>query len=146
MPAFAMDLSEFLRIKMLQTYDTLNTKVGQCHDNRQVIEKQEIKSVWFNYLSYKQKGPTILLLSQMTLNKCIATEEANYSRALLSYVAETGDNERLDNWLALKRIYKHKDQQAILDKLDLRQIDILSDTPPFDKPFDPLQVLDLYIE
>ncbi len=144
LPACAMSWPEYLRINMLQAYDNLNLKVEQCAQMRQTIEKQDVPSTWFNELSNEQKKAAVLLLSQMTMDKCIAEKEAEYSRTLLAYVAETGDSQRLDDWLTIKKVFRHREQQEAFESLDLRQIQILLDTKPFNKPFDPLQVSELY--
>lgn len=144
LPADAMSWSDHLRINMLKAYDNLNLKVEQCAQMRRPLEKQQVASPWFNELSSEQKKAALLLLSQMTMDTCIAEEEAEYSRTLLAYVAETGDSQRLDDWLTIKKVFRHREQQDAFESIDLRQIQILLETKPFNKPFDPLQASELY--
>lgn len=144
--SYAMSWPEYLRIEMLQAYDDLNLKVEHCAQMRQPIEKQEITSTWFNGLSGEQRKAALLLLSQMSMDKCVAQEEAKYSRTLLAYVAETGDTQRLDDWLTIKKVYRHQEQRKTFESIDLRQIQLLLESPPFNRPFSPLQVSELYNE
>lgn len=146
LPLAAMSWSELLRIEMLQTYDDLNDKIKQCRQERKVINKQDFDSKWLHGLSREQRGIVLLVLNNMAMDKCSEVEESNYTKALLNYVAETGDSKRLDDWLFLKKIFLHKEQQVNFNELDFRQVQILSESPPFNKPFDPLQVSNLYDE
>ena len=139
-----MSWSDFLRIEMLQTYDNLNNKVESCRQNRKLVNKQDITSKWFNELSHKQRVAALLLLSHIKTSKCTEEEESNYTRALLNYVAETGDSQRLDDWLSLKKVFIHRDLQLDFDSIDLRKIQLLSEVAPFNTPFDPLQISELY--
>lgn len=146
LPLAAVSWSELLRIEMLQTYDDLNDKIKQCRQDRKVINKQDVDSKWLHGLSREQRGIVLLVLNNMAMDKCSEVEESNYTKALLNYVAETGDSKRLDDWLFLKKIFLHKEQQVNFNELDFRQVQILSESPPFNKPFDPLQVSNLYDE
>ncbi|WP_306330989.1 hypothetical protein [Vibrio injensis] len=146
LPLAAISWSDLLRIEMLQTYDDLNEKIKQCRQERKVINRHDINSKWLHDLSREQRGIALLVLNSMAIDKCSEVEESNYTKALLSYVAETGDTKRLDDWLFLKKIFIHKEQQTNFQELDFRQVQILSEKPPFNKPFDPLQVLSLYSE
>lgn len=144
LPAIAMNWPDYLRFEMLHAYDDLMEKTTICRSERNVVAMGDITSSWFNDLPSKQRNSVILLLSQINMDQCVNEEEANYTKALLNYVAETGESKRLDDWLVLKKVFVHRELRADFNQLDLRQIQLLSEEPPFNKPFDPLQVSELY--
>jgi len=136
--------SDHLRGEMLESYDVLNSKVESCLKSRSPIEKEDIDSEWFSKLSNEQRGTALLMLSQMAMDRCASLEEANYTKDLLYYAAETGDSKRLDEWLSLKKVFMHEKQRETLSDLDFLNIKMLSKKEPFNKPFNPLQVKLLY--
>ncbi|QMV16767.1 hypothetical protein [Vibrio spartinae] len=140
----AISMDEYLRQKMLTSYDNLNVKLEHCRHQRVKIVKDEIKSAWLASLSQEKKVMVVSILSEMANDKCVAAEKARYSQDLLNYVAESGDKTRLDEWLKMQKTYRPQALEPAFQQLDMQQIEKLSATPPFNTPFNPLQLMGVY--
>ncbi|PKF78228.1 hypothetical protein CW749_16920 [Vibrio sp. vnigr-6D03] len=142
--AFSLTLEESLKQDMESAYEVLDTKYGQCRETRKnTFSINEVDNEWLLSLEKDQVGTAVYILSKMAFQRCVALEEGIYSTALLAYVAESGDKEALDEWLKFKRLYTDNDLAKIISKLDFNKLKLLSVTPPFSKPFNPLVVSEL---
>ncbi|SJN58132.1 hypothetical protein VR7878_02668 [Vibrio ruber DSM 16370] len=142
--ANATSIHDYLRQKMLTSYDNLNVKIEQCRHKRAKVAKDDIKSAWLSSLSREKKVMVVSILSEMANDQCVAEEKARYSQDLLNYVAETGDKTRLDEWLKIQKTYRPQALESEFQQLDMQRIEKLSAQPPFNAPFNPLQLMSVY--
>ncbi|MFM2591319.1 hypothetical protein [Vibrio sp. TBV020] len=139
-------LQQHLRKEMLLAYDNLDIQLGKCLDvrNNNVIDADRFKDSYLEQLPEKKRGLAILRLSNLALDKCTEKERADYALTLLKYTAESANTTYLDKWLTLEKVYRASDTKQDFDTLDFMKLKQLSSQPPFDKPFDALQVFELY--
>ncbi len=141
---YATSWEEALYSRMLKAYDALEQKYVECRNSRKPVEKSQIKSEWFNNLSQEDRAFTIQVLSRLATDRCVEDEEAKYSKALLSYASETDDLTKLEEWMRLKKLYVPNHSKPALEQLDMKEVQVLSESEPFLEPFFPLQVFELY--
>ncbi|KJY81222.1 hypothetical protein TW74_02760 [Vibrio nigripulchritudo] len=142
--ASALSFENYLKSQMKLKYDSLNLKVEECLKvRREHFELDDFNNAWFNNLSNKDKRRVIIMVKQISDERCYSDELKAYSDIVVQYTANTGDKTALNAYLNIRR-HLPKEEAEMLSHLDFDQIQKLSTESPFDKPFDAMKAIRLF--
>jgi hypothetical protein len=125
---------------LINTYKELDNKINEClsyMDRDVVIDNEYLLSI-----TDKQRKAVLLVLSQNSKRDCYMKEENNYALSVLNFAIETGNNQPLHEFIALRKM--DAIDNAIIDiinELDQRSLKEIKELPQFNKPFNPFNVV-----
>ncbi len=129
--------NDTLKSKLDSAYGELEDKTGFCRGLRD-RQLTSIASDWLNELPEKKQRFVLFVVYVIASRRCTAKEEANYTRALLNYTSETGDNRFLDDWIILNKMRFDKELIGELEGIPNSKIIELTNRPELYYPFEPM--------
>ncbi|NOH73423.1 hypothetical protein F0225_19110, partial [Vibrio pectenicida] len=83
-------------------------------------------------------------MKMLVQDRCLSDERKEYAAALFSYSAEVGDNEAMQDWLALENVYRTSSHEETFKTLDVSNLVEFVDANPSVQDFDLHEFLKNY--
>jgi outer membrane PBP1 activator LpoA protein len=132
----AKQMNDMLDRQTNEEYKAYENKIGYCLDatHRKI---ESINDTYFNSLNDQQKLKLLSILSTIALDKCYSYEQARY----YEYAIINNDKEaiKIIKNLVYTPIETEKSKQ-ILESLDAKEIERLSNSEMFSTPFDAIYI------
>lgn len=140
----AQTWTEYLKSDLDRKLSSLESRMVQCDSQKSKLPK--ISSAWFVSLNRDEKAAAGAYIKMLVQHRCLADERKEFAAALFSYSAEVGDNEVMQDWLALENVYRTSSHEKTFKKLDVSKLVEFVDANPLVQDFDLYEFLKNYDE
>ncbi|MDR9828273.1 hypothetical protein RCJ22_22015 [Vibrio sp. FNV 38] len=140
----AQTWTEYLKSDLDKKLTHLENKMIQC--NGEISKLAVIHEPWFTSLSRDEKAAAGAYIKMLVQNRCLSDERKEYATTLFSYSAEVGDNETMQDWLALENVYRASSHEGVFKTLDVSNLVEFVDKHPTVKGFNLYEFLQNYDE
>nr|VVV06037.1 hypothetical protein AW0309160_03521 [Aliivibrio wodanis] len=132
------DLQKAISTQNSSEYKAYDSKMSYCRGLRD-REVNQVNDSYFNSLTDAQKSKVLGILLFKASDRCYAYEEAQYFK----FVIRTNDADGMKILkLASFAPQQTEASKAIIDSLDSKEVERLSNTEQFSTPFDIIHLLD----
>ncbi|NOH73437.1 hypothetical protein F0225_19185, partial [Vibrio pectenicida] len=138
----AQTWTEYLKNDLDRKLSSLESRMVQCDSEKSKLPK--ISKPWFISLSRDEKAAAGAYMKMLVQDRCLSDERKEYAAALFSYSAEVGDNEAMQDWLALENVYRTSSYEETFKTLDVSNLVEFVDANPSVQDFDLHEFLKNY--